>query len=134
MRTKRNGRKWGRRMIVTLAAGSMLAVGAPAIAGAPTEAGARGACSDGSTWRLRLVAGEEMIGVRYRVNSDVAGELWKVRIKQNRRVIFLGRRLTNGDGDFGVRLATRNTKGLDVFRAAAKNTVTGETCRGRAAI
>jgi hypothetical protein len=123
-------------MFVTIAAGSMLIVGAPAIAGQTTvtEGGARGMCSDGSFWRLRLVAGEEKIGVGYRVNSEVAGELWKVGIVQNRRVIFLGRRITNADGDFGVRLATRNTKGLDVFRAAARNTVTGEICRGRAAI
>lgn len=137
MRRLRKGRKWGRGrlrgVIAVLTIGSMLLLAAPALAGG-TDAGARGKCSGDSVWRLRLHEADRVIGVGFRVHSGVEGELWKVRIAQNRHLIFAGRRVTNEKGSFGVRLKTRNTEGVDLFRAGAVNVETGEVCRGRAAI
>ncbi|MEX0755587.1 MAG: hypothetical protein WD739_06865 [Actinomycetota bacterium] len=134
----RKGRNWARvrTSILALTLSGLLAAGSAAALAHPggTDGGARGACSGDATWKLRLHAHERRIGVGYKVQSAGEGELWKVRIKQNRHPIFAGRRLTGEDGSFAVRLVARNTKGIDVFRAAAKNVETGETCRGRAAI
>jgi hypothetical protein len=38
------------------------------------------------------------------------------------------------DGSFAVRIGTRNTPGLDFFRARARNLATDEICRARAVI
>jgi hypothetical protein len=111
-------------------------VAAGPIAGAhPRGAVARGTCSEQSHWNLRLVQREHVIGVRFLVVTGVDGDIWRVGVAHNRRVIFRGRRVTGDpDGSFVVRLRTRNLEGLDVFRAGAWNRETGEFCRARLGI
>ena len=96
---------------------------------------ARGSCSGDSAWRLMLVKGHHRIGVGFRVVQGVEGNIWRVKIAQNRHTIFRALQATHGErGSFAVRTWTRNTRGLDFFRARARNLATGEICLGRAVI
>jgi hypothetical protein len=96
---------------------------------------ARGSCSGDSHWTLMLVKGHHRIGVGFRVVQGVEGNVWRVRISQNRHTIFRALQATHGErGSFAVRTWTRNTRGLDFFRARARNLATDEICRGRAVI
>jgi hypothetical protein len=111
-------------------------VAAGPVAGAhERSAAARGACSGDSHWSLRAIDLGRAIGVRYRVVTGVDGDIWKVAIAHNRRLFFLGRRITGDpEGSFVVRRLARDLPGRDLFRARAWNRETGEVCRGRLAI
>jgi hypothetical protein len=96
---------------------------------------ARGTCTEDSHWRLVLVQRDHRIGVGFKVVQGVVGDIWRVRIAQNRRTIFRAYQATHGeDGAFAVRIGTRNTPGPDFFRARARNLATDELCRARAVI
>lgn len=82
-----------------------------------------------------LVKGHHRIGVGFRVVQGVEGNIWRVKITQNRHTIFRALQATHGvHGSFAVRTWTRNTRGLDFFRARARNLATDEICLGRAVI
>lgn len=96
---------------------------------------ARGSCTGDSHWRLVLAQRHHRIGVGFKVVQGVVGNIWRVRIAQNRRTIFRAHQATHGeDGSFAVRIGTRNTPGWDFFRARARNLATDEVCFGRAVI
>jgi len=95
----------------------------------------RGACSGASDWKLKLSPEDGMIEVEYEVDSNVVGQVWRVRIVHNGNRIFLGRRMTLApSGSFTVRLLTRNLAGPDAFRARARNLATDEVCAGGAVL
>jgi len=127
---------------VSAAIGPLAIVGmlaAPPAAAHPRSATrtvvARGSCSGDSHWRLMLVKGHHRIGVGFRVVQGVEGNIWRVKIAQNRHTIFRALQATHGErGSFAVRTWTRNTRGLDFFRARARNLATDEICLGRAVI
>lgn len=124
-----------RGVIAALGVTGLLAAGTAAYAGEPeTVVAKRGVCTGESHVKLVLAEHDRRIGVRLKLTSDVAGETWGVKIVHNRQLIFKGRRMTNEDGWFGVRVAARNTEGIDYFRAKAWNPDTGEVCRVRAGI
>ena len=117
----------------------VLAVAAPSVALAHPHRHAsvvsRGACSGEARWRLVLATDGDRLGVAFRVDAAATGEVWRVAIAHDRNAVFLARRVaTEPDGLFGVRLILRNHEGPDLVRARAVNTVTGETCVGRAVI
>jgi len=96
---------------------------------------ARGSCTAESHWRLVLIERDHRIGVGFKVVQGVVGNIWRVKIAQNRHMIFRALQATHGeDGSFAVRSWTRNTRGWDFFRARARNLATGEVCFGRAVI
>jgi len=120
--------------VVAMGIVGLVAAG-PAASAHQRGAVTRGLCSAESHWHLKLVQREHVIGVRFLVVTGVDGDIWRVGLAHNRRVIFRGRRLTGDpDGSFVVRMLTRNLDGLDVFRAGAWNRETGEFCRARLAI
>jgi hypothetical protein len=122
-----------RTMIVAVAAISLLAA-TPAIA-TTRQVVARGPCSGDSHWRLVLVQDHGTIAVGFQVVQGVVGDVWRVRVAHDRRIIFRGLQVTHGDdGSFAFRLLTRNTPGPDFFRARARNLSTDEVCRSRAVI
>jgi hypothetical protein len=92
-----------------------------------------GACSGRSDWKLKLSEEDGRIEVEFEVDQNVVGDVWRVRIRHDGDLVFVGRRTTKGpSGSFEVRIVERNRAGDDVFRARAVNTETGETCAGRA--
>jgi hypothetical protein len=124
------------RMIRVALVGALVATVAGAVPAAAKEGDviAGGACSGRSDWKLKLSPEDGRIEVEYEVDSNVVGQVWRVRIVHDGHVVFLGRRITREpSGSFTVRLLTRDTPGPDLFRTRALNVATGEICRGGAA-
>jgi hypothetical protein len=130
------------RMRAAAAAAAMVAVLAIAPAASAHRGGSgakevvvRGECSATTVWRLRLVQHRRWIGVGFGIDSEVAGELWRIRIDHGDAVVFADLRITSDpEGLIGVRRPIRNGPGLDFVRAKAMNVGTGEICLARAAI
>jgi hypothetical protein len=95
----------------------------------------RGSCSGASDWKLKLSPENGKIEVEYEVDSNHAGQTWRVKLFENGNRIFLGTKTTQGaSGSFTVRKLAANTAGSDSFRAQARNLAGGETCGGSASI
>jgi hypothetical protein len=93
----------------------------------------RGSCSAASDWKLKLSDENGKIEVDFEVDQNVAGDVWRVRIRHDGDLVFAGRRTTRApSGSFEVRIVEPNRPGDDAFRARAVNVDTGETCVGRA--
>ena len=118
-----------RRTAAVLVASVLAAVGAPAAA-EETPVTRRGECSDVSGWRLkvRLVEGD-MLRVRFVIAGGAAGEEWNLFMDHNGVGFFAGSRISERDGLVVVRRRIVDLDGEDRIRAAAHDTVTGETCR-----
>jgi len=124
----------GKRYLMAVAiAGTMLAGLIPAAHANDADVIRRGSCSGASDWKLKLSPENGRIEVELEVDSNVVGQTWSVRIRQNGERIFAGRRVTKApSGSFELRVVAPNTAGNDAFRAAATNLGSGETCVGRA--
>jgi len=112
---------------------SVWAAAPHAIAG--TEVRRHGACSAASDWKLKVKPDNGRLELEFEVDSNVAGQTWRVKLFQNGDRIFRGTRTTQGaSGSFTVRRTTDDTAGTDAFRGRAANPDTGETCVGRVSI
>lgn len=93
----------------------------------------RGACTNRSDWKLKLSREDGRIEVEFEVDTPKIGQTWRVRMKHNGSVYFLGERVTKSpSGSFRVRRVRPNLSGPDYFVARAVNLKTGEVCRGTA--
>jgi hypothetical protein len=93
----------------------------------------RGACSGSSDWKLKLSPENGRIEVEYEVDSNQAGQTWRVRLFHDGNRFFVGTRQTAGaSGSFEVRQVVPNHAGTDSFRARATNLASGEVCGGSA--
>ena len=126
------------KRLVTLAAFPLFAValvtmGSPAQAsGGGGGVAAGGTCSAGSTWALKAKPDDGQIDVEFEVDSNVAGQVWNVKLTDNGTKIFKGQRTTQGaSSSFTVELQTPNMAGKDKFVGKATNKATGETCTGK---
>lgn len=120
-----------------LAATMLLAVmplGSSAIAAPASHGGnavrTSGGCDGSAVWKLKAKHDNGALEVEYEVDSNVNGQVWKVRLKDNGERFFAGKRTTGGaSGSFSVHKTTANRAGDDVIRARA---VHGEqVCRGK---
>ena len=128
------GQKFARIAAVAILVGSVMAVGPLASAGGG-DVIRRGSCSARSDWKLKLSPQDGGIEVEFEVDSNVNGQAWRVRIKQDGNRIFSGRRVSRApSGSFEVRRVTGDSAGTDHFRARATNLATGEVCVGAASI
>ena len=95
----------------------------------------QGSCSGSSNWKLKLSPDNGKIQVEYEVDTNKAGQHWRVKLFENGNRIFRGTKTTQGaSGSFTVRTLANNTAGSDSFRAHAQNLAGGETCGGAASI
>ena len=122
---------------------SLLMVAPAAHAGSGGEGGGgndgevitRGHCSGRSDWKLKAKPDDGGLEVEFEVDSNVNGQNWNVRIKQNGARIFQGVRTTHGpSGSFEIERHPNDQAGTDRFMARATNASTGETCVGRVSI
>lgn len=119
-------------LVVTLSS----VLGAAALATAPfavagdDDGVARGACSDTSTKRLRVVLNDEgrldVIGVVWSNDSD----LWDWRMLHDGDVSFRGEIRADGETDraFRIKRTMLDFPGTDIIAFKAENQRTGETC------
>jgi hypothetical protein len=91
----------------------------------------RGSCSGQSDWKLKVKPDNSSLELEFEVDSNVNGQSWHVRIKQNGVRIFAGTRVTQGpSGSFDMTRRPNDSVGTDRFVARATNPSTGETCVG----
>ena len=90
-----------------------------------------GVCSGAAHWKLKLSPDNGRIELEFQVDTNRVGRAWRVRIRHNGVLIFVGERVTKApSGAFTVRLLTNNRAGTDSFRAGARAVVSGQTCVG----
>lgn len=127
--TKTTGRVFSVAMLLAVMPLGTSAIAAPASHGGDAVR-ASGGCDGSAVWKLKAKHDNGAIEVEYEVDSNVAGQVWKVRLKDNGDRFFAGRRPRAGaSGSFTVHDTTANRAGDDVIRARA---VYGDqVCRGK---
>ena len=100
-----------------------------ALAGDP-EVKREGPCSGNSEWKLEVrLEDNNTFRVRWEADSGIAGQQWRLRLRQNGTLIASALRTTNQDGEAQLNLrGVTNTAGRDTFAGRARNIATGETC------
>ncbi|MGZ5214373.1 MAG: hypothetical protein ACXWEJ_06785 [Actinomycetota bacterium] len=124
-------------LVTALVGASLLAIAPAAQAGGGGngEVIRRGHCSGQSDWKLKVKPDNSSLELEFEVDSNVNGQSWNVRIRQNGSRIFTGARVTHGpSGSFSLHRRPNDSAGTDGFVARATNAATGETCVGRVSI
>jgi hypothetical protein len=92
-----------------------------------------GSCGNATDWKLKVSPDDAGLEVEFEVDQNVSGDRWRVKIRHDGDLAFLGTRTTRGaSGSFTVRIVENDTAGSDVFRARARNLSTDEVCVGSA--
>ncbi len=88
-----------------------------------------GSCTDGSRWKLKVKDDDGRLEAEGEVDSNVSGQTWSWKIKDNGSVAASGSSTTGGrSGSFSVERKISNRAGTDkvTFRASHS----GEVCTG----
>jgi len=90
---------------------------------------ASGACTNGGHFKLKAKHDDGKIELEYQVDSNRAGQVWAVRIKDN-GVVVVSRNATTGgaSGSFTIEKRIANRAGADHIHARA--TFRDRTCGG----
>jgi hypothetical protein len=92
-----------------------------------------GPCSAASDWKLKVKPEDRGLEVEFEVDQNVNGDRWRVLLRRNGvKFADVVRKTKPPSGSFEVRRVVANKSGEDRFRARAKNSRTGEVCKGRA--
>lgn len=129
-----------RAVFLRCAAVCLLLIGVAAVGTSPVSASddrvvRRGSCSGPSDWKIDVRKEDGgRLRVKYEVEDGRPDQKWHVFISDNGVGIFAGTRISGANGHFEVSKYTANRPGDDRIRTGSNNTVTGETCNGRARI
>jgi hypothetical protein len=122
-------------LMSALALGTVAATPAYAKHGGSNKVTVKGTCSGSSTSKVKAGHDDNVIETEFEVDSNRVGKVWKVAIKDNGVLVFSGKRATTApSGSFSVERRIPNRAGTDRIVAAARNTVTGETCVARVSL
>ena len=119
------------KVIATLSISALMILAAPGIASAKGGPGttAAGVCSGSSSSKLKVKADNSKLETEFEVDSNVAGQVWKVTLNDNGTQVAKGKGTTAGpSGSFTFRRRIANLAGTDMVTANATNKATGETC------
>jgi hypothetical protein len=122
------------RKVLHLSVAGLMMMG---LAAGPANAGddevrREGSCSGRSDWELRVRLDDGRFRVRWRVDSRIAGQTWRMRLFHDGERIAAATRTTNADGEATIDLrGVPNNEGEDTFRGRARNPNTDETCAGQ---
>jgi hypothetical protein len=95
-----------------------LAGGVAHASGGGTVVSRHGTCSNGATYTLKAKHDNSLIEVEWQVDSNKAGQVWSVRLRDNGELFFSGQRTTQApSGSFTLQRRTANRAGADVIRA-----------------
>jgi hypothetical protein len=116
--------------VTAVALVTLLVGGGPARASDDDEVERRGSCSRGAEWKIKAKPDDGRIEVEGEVESDTRGT-WKWRLFHNDSLSAHGTGRTGGSDDsFEVSREMTDLAGVDRFSFRARNTRTGEWCRG----
>jgi hypothetical protein len=91
----------------------------------------RGRCTASSNWKLKLSPENGRIEVEAEIDQNRNGQRWNVTLKRDGNVFWRGTRTTRPpSGSFEVRKLARNAPGADRIVVRARNSRSGEVCRG----
>lgn len=123
------------RLLMTTAAltlslaAPLLAAATPAFASGGRGVSASGACTNGGHFKLKAKHDDRAIELEYQVDSNRAGQVWKVRITDHGAVAVSRHATTMGpSGSFTIRKVIANRPGPDKIHARA--TFKNHTCGG----
>jgi hypothetical protein len=123
-----------RAMIAGLAAAALLLTIPGTASAGDDEVRREGACSGSSEWEMR-VKDEGDLRVRWRVDSGIPGQSWRLKLFHNGALIANATRTTNADGEATINLRNfPDAAGPDQFSGRARNLANEETCQGSATI
>ncbi|MEO8424404.1 MAG: hypothetical protein ABI595_10930, partial [Actinomycetota bacterium] len=110
-------------MVAALVVTSMLVIAPAAYAGGGGGNGevvTQGNCSGQSDWKLKVKPDNSSLELEFEVDSNVNGQSWNVRVKQNGSRIFTGTRVTHApSGSFSLNRRPNDSAGTDRFVARA---------------
>lgn len=90
-----------------------------------------GPCSMASDWKLKVGPEDAGLDGEWEIDSNVIGQTWQFRIKQNGTLLNKGTAVTQGpSGSFTVDFVASDQPGTDKFVGLARNPATGESCKG----
>lgn len=90
-----------------------------------------GSCSGTADWKLKAKRDDGALEVEWEVDSNRAGQVWRVRIYDNGSRVVATRRTTQPpSGSFEVERHIANLPGSDHLVARSRNLATGQLCRG----
>ena len=116
-------------VLAALALGIPLMVAGPALAKGGDAVRDSGSCSGSSAWKLKAKPDSGVIEVEFEVDSNQAGQTWKVRLRDNGTRFLAGTRMTSGpSGSFTVHKRVADSAGSDVIKARAVHG--DEVCHG----
>ena len=118
--------------LAALSASALLALGAPAFAshgGGDGRVVKTGSCSDGAHWTLKVKNDDGRLDVEGEVDSNISGQTWRWKIKDNGDVTASGSARTGGrSGSFSVERRITNRAGTD--KVTFRSSHSGEVCTG----
>jgi hypothetical protein len=128
-----------RSIVVAVLAVGLVAAGnaAPPAAWADDpEVKKEGPCSGASEWKLEVrLEDDDTFRVRWEADSGIAGQRWRMKLRQNGTLIASSVRTTDEDGEAQLNLrGVPNTAGTDTFAGFARNLRTDETCSASASL
>jgi hypothetical protein len=101
---------------------------------APNAVIKTGHCSAASTWKLTLKRDAGRIESDVEVQTPTAGQAWHFAMFDNGVKFGAGTKTTAADGSWSATRFAPNQAGTDNILVRANNTVTGETCKAKAAL
>ena len=115
--------------LVTLVVAVVLASPPTSFGKDGTDVKKSGACSKGSSWKLKLSAEDGKIETEFEVDQNRRGVTWQVVLRLRGAIVFKGTRVTRGpSGSFTVRRLLADRPGADRVSARATSP-SGEVCR-----
>jgi hypothetical protein len=110
-------------------------LGAGPASAKPGDVVVTGSCSAASDYKLKLGPRDGAIETEFEVDSNVAGQTWKVRITDNGTRVFAGSATTTArSGSFTIRPRLADQAGTDAIVATAVNPATHEKCVAQASV
>jgi hypothetical protein len=104
---------------------------APAYASHGDDVVRRGGCTGSTHWKVKAGHDDGRIEVEGEVDSNRNGQTWAWRLVHNGSVSAHGTRTTKApSGSFEVHRRVVNLKGTDTLTFRARNSRSGEVCRG----
>ena len=116
---------------------ALLVVGAPLASSAVAKGGddrvvRTGSCSGTADWKLKAKSDNGRIEVEWEVDSNHAGQTWRVRVRDDGVLVVKTRATTGGaSGSFSVQRSIANRAGADSIVARSRDLSSGQLCVGR---
>jgi hypothetical protein len=124
------------KILIPLAAASAaLALTVPsALARGGDDVRKAGTCTGSSSAKIKAKARDGGLEVEFEVDQNRNGVKWRVKIKDNGKRVFRGKRRTKApSGSFSVERRIADRPGTDHLKGVGKNPATGERCVARLA-